>query len=47
MFGGVGEVLTGFWRGDLKKRDYLEDVGVFWTIMLKFICKERDGFALT
>lgn len=44
---GAGEVHTGCWRGDLKKGNHLEDVGVDWTIILKWICKKRDEFAGT
>jgi len=25
-YGGTGEVHTGFWRGDLRERDHLEDL---------------------
>ena len=38
---------TGVWWGDLREGDHLEDVGVEWMIILKWICKERDGFAWT
>jgi hypothetical protein len=40
--GRGGEVRTEFWWGDLKKGDYLEEVGVEWTIILKWVCKEKD-----
>jgi hypothetical protein len=39
MGGGRGEVHTGFWWGNLKKRDYLEDLGVEGRIILKWIFK--------
>jgi hypothetical protein len=32
-------VHTGFWQGDLKQRDHLEDLGVDGRIMLKWIFK--------
>jgi len=28
MYGDRGELHTGFWWGDLRKGDYLEDTGV-------------------
>jgi hypothetical protein len=34
------EVRTGFWWGDLREIDYLEDVGVDGTIILKWIFKK-------
>jgi hypothetical protein len=34
---GRGEVQTGFWWGDLRIRDRLEDLGVDGRIMLKWI----------
>jgi len=36
-------VHTGFWCGDLKKRDHLEDIEVDGTIILKRIFKKGDG----
>jgi hypothetical protein len=36
-------VHTGFWREDLRERDYLEDQDVGWTIILKRVFKELDG----
>ena len=33
----------GFWWGDVRKRDHLEDVGVDKRIILKWIFKEWDG----
>jgi hypothetical protein len=40
MYGG--EVHTGFWWGNLRKGDHLEDTGVD-RIMLKWIFRKWDG----
>jgi len=37
---GRGEVYTGFWRGDLRDRDNLEDPGVDGMIILRWICRK-------
>jgi hypothetical protein len=42
---GRGEVYTGFWLGDLKDRDHLGDLGVYGTIILKWIFKKWNGEA--
>jgi len=39
----TGEVLTGFRLGDLGERDHLEDLGVYWRIILKCNLKKWDG----
>jgi hypothetical protein len=39
------EVHTGFWWGDLRKGDLLEDPGVDRRIILKWIFKKWDGGA--
>jgi len=40
---GAGEVHTGFWWGDLRERDHLEDLRVDWEIILQLIFKKWDG----
>jgi hypothetical protein len=34
---GEGEVHTGFWSGDMREGDHLEDADVDGNIILKFI----------
>jgi hypothetical protein len=40
---GRGEVHTGFWWGNLRERDHLEDPGVDGRIILKLIFERLDG----
>jgi hypothetical protein len=40
---GKREVHTGFWWGDLRQGDHLEDPGVDGSIILKWIFKTWDG----
>jgi hypothetical protein len=40
---GKGEVHTGFWWGDLRERDHLEELGADWKIILEWIFKMWDG----
>jgi len=40
---GRGEVYTGFWWGNLRERDHLEDLGVDGRIILRRIFRKWDG----
>jgi hypothetical protein len=44
---GTGEEHIGFWWGDLMERDHLEDLGIDWKIILKWIFNKWDGEAWT
>jgi len=37
------EMRTGFWWGNLRERDHLEDLGVYGMVILKSISKKLDG----
>jgi len=44
---GRGEVHMGFWLGNLRERNHLEDLGVDGRMTLKWISKKWDGRACT
>jgi len=39
---GTGELHTGFWWGNLKERDHLEDLSIDGRIIFEWIFKEQD-----
>jgi len=41
-YGGIGDVHTGFWWGNLRERGYLEDPGVDGRIILSWIFRKWD-----
>jgi hypothetical protein len=41
-----GEVLTGFWWGDLRERDHLEDPGIDGRIILNWLQEVGFGHGL-
>jgi hypothetical protein len=40
---GRGEMLTGFWWGNLKERDHVENPGIDGRIILKWTLEKWDG----
>jgi hypothetical protein len=40
---GTGEVLTGFWWGDIMERNHFEDLSIDGRIILKCIFKRWYG----
>ena len=44
---GRGEVYTGFWWGNLRDRDHLEDTGVRWKDNIKMDLREVGWGAWT
>jgi hypothetical protein len=47
MYGERGEVYTGFWGGNLKERNHLEDQGIDGRILLRWIFRKWDVGAWT
>jgi hypothetical protein len=43
MYVGGGEVCIGFWCGNLRERDHLEDSGVDGAIILRWIFRKWNG----
>jgi hypothetical protein len=39
--------IQGFWRGYIGERDHLENVGVYWRIILKWMFKKWNGESWT
>ena len=39
----TGEMHTGFWWGNLKDRDHIEDIGLASRIILKWMFRKWDG----
>jgi hypothetical protein len=46
-YGERGEVYSGFWLGNLRERDHLEDPGVEGRIIIRWIFRKRDMRAWT
>jgi hypothetical protein len=44
---GRGEVCTGFWWGNLRERDHLQDPGIDGRIILRWIFRKWDVGAWT
>jgi hypothetical protein len=42
-YGGRGEAYTGFWWGNVRERDHLENLGVDEKILLRWIFRKWDG----
>ena len=40
---GRGKKHTGFWWGNLRERDHLEDLGVDGRIILRWVFRKWDG----
>ena len=40
MYGGRGDLYTGFWRGNLRERDHLEDSGIDDRIIFRRIFRK-------
>jgi len=44
MYRGRREVNSGFWWGNLRERDHLEDPGINGRMILKWIFRKWDGW---
>jgi len=44
---GRGEVYTGFWWGNLKERDHLDNPGINGRIILRWVFRKWKGGAWT
>jgi hypothetical protein len=42
-YGGRGKVHTGFWWGDVREGDHLEDPGLDGRMILKWMFRKWDG----
>ena len=42
VYGGRGEVYTGFWWGNLRERDHLQDPNVHVRLILRLIYRKWD-----
>jgi hypothetical protein len=40
---GRGEIFTGFWWGNMKERDHLEELGIDERILLRWIFRKWVG----
>jgi len=40
---GIAEAYTGFWWGNHRERGHLEDPGIDWRIILRWIFRKWDG----
>jgi len=47
MYRAKGEVHTGFWWGNLRERDHLEDAGIDGKMILRWIFRKWDGVTWT
>jgi hypothetical protein len=43
MYEGRAELYTGFWWGNQRERDHMEDPGTDWSIILRWIFRKWDG----
>jgi len=43
MYEGSAEVSTGFWWGNQRERGHLEDPGIAWRVILRWVFRKWDG----